>query len=218
MAAYGRQREANVTRATTAGLLAVALLLAAGGGERLAAQSEQVGEVVSSVGTTVVVRTDGIQERLQGKGAIRLFEHDVIRTDAGVRALIELKDGIRIALNEKTTATLHSRWEKARGTTRILRLSVGEAWVKTGEGPKQLEVETPVATAVVRETEFNMKVEPDGQSVLTVVQGVVEFGTAFGTCPIRTNTVSTGVRGKRCTRPAPIDVAPVLGWSRDLLK
>jgi hypothetical protein len=63
-----------------------------------------------------------------------------------------------------------------------------------------------------------MKVEPDGQSVLTVVQGVVEFGTAFGTCPIRTNTVSTGVRGKRCTRPAPIDVAPVLNWSRDLLK
>ena len=218
MGARGREREENVTRSTTAGILAVALLLVAGGGERVAAQSEPIGEVVSSVGTTVVVRTDGIQERLQGKGAIRLFEHDVIRADAGVRALVELKEGIRIALNEKTTATLHSRWEKARGTTRILRLSVGEAWVKTGDGPKQLEVETPVATAVVRETEFNMKVEPDGQSVLTVVQGVVEFGTAFGTCPIRANTVSTGVRGKRCTRPAPIDVAPVLNWSRDLLK
>ena len=94
------------------------------------------------------------------------------------------------------------------------------AWINANGGinGKQLEVETPVATAVVRETEFNMKVEPDGQSVLTVVQGVVEFGTAFGTCPIRTNTVSTGVRGKRCTRPAPIDVAPVLSWSRDLLK
>jgi ferric-dicitrate binding protein FerR (iron transport regulator) len=194
------------------------LLIVAGGGERVAAQSAPLGDVVSSVGTTVVVRTDGIQERLQGKGAIKLFEHDVIRADAGVRALIELKDGIRIALNEKTTATLHTRWEKARGTTQILRLSVGEVWVKTGEGPKQLEVETPVATAVVRETEFNMKVEPDGQSVLTVVQGIVEFGTAFGTCPIRTNTVSTGVRGKRCTRPAPVDVAPVLNWSRDLVK
>jgi hypothetical protein len=218
MGARGRGREGNVIRSTAAGVLAVAFLLVAGGVERVAAQSEQIGEVISSVGTTVVVRTDGIQERLQGKGAIRLFEHDVIRADAGVRALIELKEGIRIALNEKTTATLHSRWEKARGTTRIVRLSVGEVWVKTGDGPKQLEIETPVATAVVRETEFNMKVEPDGQSVLTVVQGVVEFGTAFGTCPIRTNTVSTGVRGKRCTRPAPIDVAPVLNWSRDLLK
>ena len=102
-------------------------------------------------------------------------------------------------------------------TTRILRLSSGEVWVKT-DGPKQLEVETPVATAVVRETEFNMRVAPDGQSILTVVQGVVEFGTAFGTCPIRANTVSYGVRGKRCTPPAPTDVAPVLNWSRNLLK
>ena len=218
MVAHGRGRDASVKRSATVGILAVMLLIVAGGGERVAAQSAPLGDVVSSVGTTVVVRTDGIQERLQGKGAIRLFEHDVIRADAGVRALIELKDGIRIALNEKTTATLHTRWEKARGTTQILRLSVGEVWVKTGEGPKQLEVETPVATAVVRETEFNMKVEPDGQSVLTVVQGVVEFGTPFGTCPIRANTVSYGVRGKRCTRPAPIDVAPVLNWSRDLVK
>ena len=199
-------------------MIAVTLLLGAGGGTRLAAQSAPIGDVVSSVGSTVIVRTDGIQERLQGKGAVRLSEHDVIRTDAGVQALIELKEGIRVALNEKTTASFHSRWEKARGTTRILRLAVGEAWVKTGEGPKQLELETPVATAVVRETEFNMRVEPDGQSILTVVQGVVEFGTAFGTCPIRANTVSYGVRGKRCTRPAPADVAPVLGWSRNLLK
>ena len=204
-------------RSATVGIIAVTLLFVAGGGAHLAAQGAPIGDVVSSVGSTVVVRADGIQERLQGKGAIRLFEHDVIRADAGVRALIELKDGIRIALNEKTTATFHSRWEKARGTTRILRLSSGEVWVKT-DGPKQLEVETPVATAVVRETEFNMRVEPDGQSILTVVQGVVEFGTPFGTCPIRANTVSYGVRGKRCTRPAPTDVAPVLNWSRSLVK
>jgi ferric-dicitrate binding protein FerR (iron transport regulator) len=98
--------------------------------------------------------------------------------------------------------------------TRIVRVKEGEVWVKTGEGPKAFEVETPVATAIVKETEFNMKVHPDGQSVLTVMQGIVEFGTAFGTCPIRTGTVSYGVRGKRCTRPEPTDVNAALGWSR----
>jgi hypothetical protein len=206
-----------MNRSATVGILAVTLLVM-GGAARISAQSAQIGEVVSSVGSTVVVRTDGVQERLQGKGSIRVFEHDVIRTEAGVQALVQLREGIQVAINEKTTATLHSRWEKAKGTTRILRLAVGEVWVKTGEGPKQLEVETPVATAVVRETEFNMRVEPDGQSILTVVQGVVEFGTPFGTCPIRANTVSYGVRGKRCTRPAATDVAPVLGWSRNLVK
>jgi hypothetical protein len=63
-----------------------------------------------------------------------------------------------------------------------------------------------------------MRVHPDGQSVLTVIQGTVEFGTAFGTCPIRTNTVSYGVRGKRCTQPEPTDVKSVLGWSRPLVQ
>jgi hypothetical protein len=46
----------------------------------------------------------------------------------------------------------------------------------------------------------------------------VEFGTPFGTCPIRTSTVSYGVRGKRCTKPAPTDVKPAIAWTEALLK
>jgi ferric-dicitrate binding protein FerR (iron transport regulator) len=162
----------------------------------------------------LVIRPDGIEDRLRGKGALKLFEEDVLRTDPGSQALIELVEGITVALNENTVAKLLSRWEKGKRRVRIVRLRQGEVWVKTTEGQKAFEVETPVATAVVRETEFNMKVHSDGQSVLTVMQGIVEFGTAFGTCPIRTSTVSYGVRGKRCTRPEAIDTAPVLRWSQ----
>jgi hypothetical protein len=46
----------------------------------------------------------------------------------------------------------------------------------------------------------------------------VEFGTPFGTCPIRTSTVSVGARGKRCTRPDPVDTTGVLRWSRQILQ
>jgi ferric-dicitrate binding protein FerR (iron transport regulator) len=102
--------------------------------------------------------------------------------------------------------------------TQILRLKQGEIWVKTGPGPKQLEVETPVATAAVRETEFNIKVQDDGQTTLNVIQGTVEFGTAFGTCPIRTSTISYGVRGKRCTKPEAVDVRPARAWLQGLGK
>ncbi len=58
-----------------------------------------------------------------------------------------------------------------------------ESFVRTVDGPKVFEVETPVATAIAKETEYNMKVQPGGETILTVIQGVVEFGTAFGTCP-----------------------------------
>jgi len=182
------------------------------------AQSAQVGTAQNAIGALVVVRPDGIEDRLQGKGSIQLFENDVLKTEASSQALIEFKDGVQLALNENTSFKILSRWEKAKGITRIVRLKQGEIWVKTGEGPKQLEVETPVATAAVRETEFNMKVQEDGQSILTVIQGIVEFGTAFGTCPIRTSTVSYGVRGKRCTKPAPADVKPAIAWASAILQ
>jgi ferric-dicitrate binding protein FerR (iron transport regulator) len=186
--------------------------------DRASSQGTEVGAARNAIGTLLIIHPDGIQDRLRGKGNVRLFEEDVLKTDPGSQALLEFAEGVTVALNQNTSIKLLSRWEKTKGTTRIVRLQEGEVWVKTGEGPKMLEVETPVATAIVKETEFNMKVHPDGQSVLTVIQGTVEFGTAFGTCPIRTNTVSYGVRGKRCTRPEPTDSKTVLGWSRPLLQ
>jgi ferric-dicitrate binding protein FerR (iron transport regulator) len=182
------------------------------------AQNPPAGTVKNVIGTLVVVRPDGIEERVQGMMALPLFEWDVVRTEPSTQALIDLTDGIQVAVNENSVFKVLGRWEKTKGITRIVRLRQGEIWVKTGVGPKPLEVETPVATAAVRETEFNIKVLEDGQTILTVIQGIVEFGTAFGTCPIRTATISYGVRGKRCTKPEPTDVKPTVAWTEGILK
>ena len=182
------------------------------------AQRALAGQVENVIGTLVVVRPDGIEERVQGKSALQLFEWDVLRTEPGSQALLDVRDDIQVAMNENSAVRILMRWEKAKGITRIIRLQEGEIWVKTGTGPKALEVETPVAAAAVRETEFNIKVLEDGQTILTVIQGVVEFGTAFGTCPIRTSTVSYGVRGKRCTKPESTDVRPAVAWTADITR
>jgi hypothetical protein len=181
-----------------------------------AAQTTPVGSAINAIGTLTIVRSDGVQQRLQGKGAVPLYDGDVLQTDGSSQALIEFKEGIQVALNESTSFKLLSRWEQDRPTTRILRLMQGEVWAKTSGGPKLFEVETPVATAAVKETEFNLKVQDDGQSILTVIEGVVQFGTPFGTCPIRTETISYGVRGKKCTKPAPTDAKAARGWTDTL--
>ena len=198
------------------GLIVSLLLL--GGHTPVVAQNALLGTTQSAIGTLVVIRPDKIEDRLQGQGTLQLYEGDVLRTEAASQALIAVQEGIEVALNEHTTLQLLYRWEKANGTTQILRLKQGELWVKTGPGPKQLEVETSVATAAVRETEFTIKVQDDGQTILTVIQGTVEFGTAFGTCPIRTSTISYGVRGKRCTKPEQVDVRPARAWLQGLGK
>jgi hypothetical protein len=175
-----------------------------------------VGSATNAIGTLVIVRTDGVQQRLQGKGNVPLYEGDVLKTDGSSQALVELKEGIQVALNDNTTFKLLSRWEKDKPTTRILRLKEGELWAKTSGGPKRFEVETPVATASVKETEFNLKVQDDGQSILTVIEGIVQFGTPFGTCPIKTDTISYGVRGKKCTKPAQTDAKGAKNWIQAL--
>ena len=176
------------------------------------AQGAPVGTATNAIGELVVVRTDGVEQRLQGKGNVPLYEGDVLKTDSNSQAMIEFSEGVTVALNENTSFKLISRWEKGMPTVRILRLKQGEVWAKTSSGPKRFEVETPVATAAVKETEFNLKVQDDGQSILTVIEGIVTFGTPFGTCPIRTDTISYGVRGKKCTKPAATDAKATRSW------
>ena len=180
------------------------------------AESAAVGVATNAIGTLVVVRGDGIEERLRAKGTLRLFEGDALRTDDKSTALIELDSGIQVSLNRNTNVTIVSRWEKEKGITRILRLRQGMLWVKTSGGPKQLEVETPVAIAAVKGTEFIIEALKNGNSVLRVIEGLVEFGTAFGTCPIRTGTVSNAVQGQKCTKPVMADVTADADWTTAL--
>ena len=182
----------------------------------LLAQLSPVGTAENAVGTLIVRRADGRVDQLRGKGSLPLYEGDECKTERASRAYVKLTDGTQVAINEQTSFVIRSRTERTKGVTRIFKLFVGEMWMKT-PGPKAIEVETPVATAAIKGTEFNMQVAPDGKSVLTVIEGVVEFGTAFGTCPIPASRQSFGERGKRCTRPAPVDTAPVISWISGLV-
>ena len=184
--------------------------------DRAFAAGEAVGTAKNAIGGFTVVRSDGIEEQLEGKGALPIFEGDVLRTEGSSQALIEFNNGIKVALNENTMFTILSRWEKSKGFTRVLRLKHGEVWVDTQGGPKPLEIETPVATAAVKGTEFDLLVTPDGQSTLTVINGIVEFGTAFGTCPIKTSKISYGNRGKKCTKPQATNVTPTIAWTKGI--
>lgn len=185
-------------------------------GEALA-QLGPVGKAENALGTLTVKRADGRVDQLKGKGSLPLYESDECKTERASKAYIRLTDGTQVAMNEETTFLVQSRREKTKGITRIFKLLVGEMWLKTAE-PVPIEVETPVATAAIKGTEFNIRVQADGKSTLTVVEGLVEFGTPFGTCPIRTSNVSFGERGKKCTKPAPIDPSQAITWIADVVK
>lgn len=204
-------------------LLVAGSLLAAGtadathsGGEStppvVVAQLTPIGNVEHTTGTLVIRRADGRIDQVRDKGTAPIYAGDECKTEKASKALIKLGDGTQVAMNEETTFRYQARQERAKGTTRIFKLLLGELWLRTF-GPTQIEIETPVATAAIKGTELNIKVNADGTSVLTVVEGLVEFGTPFGTCPIPKGTRSVGERSKRCTKPTPTDVAAATAWT-----
>ena len=204
-----------MTPRTRVPLLAAALLVlpaSAGFG-----QSVPAGTAKNAVGVLVVVRTDGVETRLRGRGAIRLFEGDVLRMDGKGKALIETDEGIQVALNGDSVVQILSRWEKARGVTRVLRVQRGEVWARVSDAPRALEIETPVGVLAARVAEVNIRLVSDNETVATVVTGTGEFSTPFATCELRAVTTSFGHRSKACTPPAATDVGTVIGWSRPLL-
>jgi len=207
-------------RAMRGGLVAagvVAVLALVGAPRPAGAQGQPVGTAQNAVGTLVVVRTDGIEHRLQGKGSLPLFEGDVLRTESASQALIQLRPSTPVALNEKTSLKILSRWDKSlggNGIVRILRVSGGEVWTRAGSGERQLEVETAASVATARDAEIDLKVAADGQSTLTVVAGTVDFATPFGQCSVRSGTVSIGARGASCTAPQPANAAAAVGWKQ----
>jgi hypothetical protein len=194
--------------------LVVWSLLPGVGAGPAAAQGVPVGTAQNAVGTLVVVRTDGIEHRLQGRGSLPLYEGDVLRTETASQALIQLRPGMPVALNERTTLKILSRWDKTGGTIRILRVSRGGVWAKAGDGARQLEIESPAAVAAARDAEIDLKVAEDGQTALTVVQGTAELGTPFGVCSVRGGTASVGARGTACTAPQPANAATAVSWKQ----
>ena len=176
-----------------------------------------IGVVKNARGSLVIIRGAGTQDRVKGSAILPLFEGDELRSESGCQAVIEFHDGTRIALNEQTTFIIRSRPAKG-GIVRIIRMLLGEVWVKTSAKPDPLEFETPVAKAAVSGTELNFRVADDGRSQLTVLEGSVDFSSAGVNCSIQPSTQSIGQHGKPCTPPVPVDGSLVTGWSQQLMK
>lgn len=185
----------------------------------LGAQSALLGQALYSTGTLIVQRPDGIEDRLRGRGAMNLFELDILRTEANSQALLDFDGGTQIGLNESTVVLLVTRWEKTNGITKIIRVTQGEVWAKSGSaGSKSIEIETSTGTAVVQNAEMTFKVLANGQSVLSVFQGVVPYATAYGWCDVKASTSTTGAQGRGCSPPTAIKTQQAAAWARELVR
>lgn len=170
------------------------------------------GEVENALGTLIVRRATGQVEEVRGKASVPLYEGDECRTEKGSKALIRLTDGTMLAMNDGTTLALRARTAPEGAVVRVLKLILGELWMKTVGAPA-IEVETPAAVAAIKGTEFDLRVDEDGKSVLTVLKGVVVLKNEFcSPCTVDAASQSVVARGQRCEQAVPVDPTPAIAW------
>jgi len=194
--------------ALSLGLLAVPVTL--GWAQTLAAATAK-----NANGMLVVVRHDGVETRLRGRGAVLVFEGDILKTD-GQGAMIETDEGAQVVLNSNAIVKVLSRWEKGKGLTRILRVQRGEVWARSNDN-RSFEIETPMGVLVAKSAEVSIRLVSDNEAVATVVKGTADFATPLSACVLSAGTVSSASRGKMCTQPRLVDVRSVTSWSYPLL-
>jgi len=153
-----------------------------------------------------------------GKGAWKAIRAEVrqasagdhIRTGRNGSIYIVTDDGARIALGPGTEVVLREP-DQPHGW----RVLLGRA-LTYFSGSQRLEVRTPGAIAAAEGTIFQLDVGEDGTTVLTVVEGKVQFFNGLGSATVLSSQQSTAQMGKAPTRPIVVDPATLTTWEADL--
>ena len=118
-----------------------------------------------------------------------------VRTLAGAKMALLFADDTQVRLNQNSVLQVKSLANAAQPTT--LMLSLGRAWAQTKRSDgSRLNLETPAATAGIRGTDWELDVDGNGKTLLTVLSGTVEFANAQGAVTVGSNEAALAEVGR----------------------
>ena len=136
---------------------------------------------------------------------------DFVRTRQAAKMALLFADDTQLRLHQNTVLQVKGVATPAQPVTTLL-LNAGRAWTQTRRADgSRLNLETPAATAAIRGTDWDISVEDDGRTLLTVLSGTVEFSNAQGQVSVGANEAAYAEVGK-----APVKL--VLSQPRDRIQ
>lgn len=111
-------------------------------------QPDGVGRVAALQGEATIRRFGEHSTERLSEGS-RIFEGDLIRTEAGSKLCLQLEESNDIHLNESSEVRIEA--------TRLLHHNTGETWFEIAKGKGEFEVETRGADVLVLGTSFGVQ-------------------------------------------------------------
>ncbi len=149
-------------------------------------QAETAGKIISLQGRAEVKKV--AEDPWMPAANLQVLDTgNTLRTLIQSRAVVLLADETQLKLNASTTLQLRSvrqtsnllvrvvQTGMAQGNQSLLDVAHGQVWLRSKLKPANMRITTPAVTAAIRGTEFDLRVAEDGESVLTMLDGLVDF-------------------------------------------
>lgn len=141
---------------------------------------------------------------------IALRVKDRLRTGLKSRATLRLSNQSVIRLSQLTSMEVEP--DEAQGKN-VLNVQRGSTYFFNRENPVETEFKTPRASGAIRGTEFNIDVDEEGRTVVTLIDGAVDLKNDAGQV-----TLGSGEQGIVDAAGAPrrsptLDAIGVIQWS-----
>jgi tetratricopeptide (TPR) repeat protein len=140
-----------------------------------------------------------------------LFPKDRVHTATESKAAILFRDETQVRLNANAELLVRSLSDK-KGTSSVFELLKGEGWFRTKNPSSDLHVATPTATAAIRGTEINVRIGQDDETILTVVEGKVEFSNDVGSITVLSGEEASAKKGQAPTKRVIVNPEDAVQW------
>jgi len=138
-----------------------------------------------------------------------LYAGDQVRTGARTRLLVRWTDLTITPIAENSHLQISARPRKRSGFN-LLR---GIIYFFHRDKPGEFDLQTPTVSAVVRGTEFNLQVDDDGTTTLSLFDGEVEMTNQFGQLFLKSGEGGVAEPGKPPQRTAMLEMVNVIQWA-----
>ncbi|MDQ6911520.1 MAG: FecR domain-containing protein [Verrucomicrobiota bacterium] len=142
---------------------------------------------------------------------LELAIHDRLRTGDLSQASVRLTNLSVLQIDELTTIEILPPRGPAANKP-ALDLKAGQIYFFSRDKPREIELQTPLATGALQGTEFNLLVGAGGRTVLTMLDGVVELRNALGRVVVNSGEQGLVEPGRAPTKTAAIYSTNIIQW------
>jgi Flp pilus assembly protein TadD len=140
-----------------------------------------------------------------------LSQGNLVRTGDASRMAVLLADQTQIRLAANSMLQIKEVGDgKDRNT--VLNQSAGRSWTQSKNVPGRLTVETPSALAAIRGTDWELTVDEDGRSTLTVLSGEIAFSNEQGAVNVVSGEQAVAVKGAAPTKRLIVNPRDRVQW------